>query len=119
MAIKYKYNAGDNISGESITGWAGSVFDNKGYVKRNGVILQKIEFFKSAACIKDLPITSQKTTANQEIIIDGLRGHKIYGQSKSHTNILHVTRTGGHTHRQTTLKGNVYCVINIPIQSCR
>ncbi len=118
MEIRYKFAAGDSISNESITGWAGSIFE-KGYMSIDGLRLQRIEFFKSAVCFQDIPITSKKAVAEKDIILEGLKGFKIYGRSRYHTKILYVTRTSGHTHRQTTLKQNAYCVINTPIHSRR
>lgn len=116
MEIKYKYNAGDSISAERITGWAGKLFE-KGYLRKGSVTLKKFEFFLSAVCIQNIPVTSKKIVDKVNIILEGLKGHKIYGQAINNTRIMKVTKTAGHTHWQTTLQNNAYCVINTPIKS--
>lgn len=118
MKINYKYNYGDSISGHRVTGWAGSIFKRKLLIKK-GVQLKSLEFFKSAVCIMDLPITIKKSSADKDFILDGLKGHKIYGESENYTKFRKVKKTGRHTHWQTTLKGHAFCLINIPIRSHR
>jgi hypothetical protein len=51
--------------------------------------------------------------------IEGLKGHKIYGESEKYSVIKKVKKTGSHTQQQTTLKGLAFCKINIPIHSKR
>jgi hypothetical protein len=118
MKINYKYDYGHSISGNSITGRAGTIFI-KGLIKRHNLQLNTFEFYKSAECIINLPITILKKPSMNNFKIEGLKGHKIYGESEKYSVIKKVKKTGSHTQQQTTLKGLAFCKINIPIHSKR
>ena len=116
--INFKHNSGDSICGDSIIGQAGSIFTKE--VKREkGLLLRKLEFFKSAVCVINLPITISRKSSSKKVVPEGLKGHKIYGKAKKCSKFEKVNKTSGHTQWQTTLKGNAFCIINIPITSQR
>lgn len=115
MAIKFKYQAGDSIQGKSIIGEAGTIFHKRTYSK-NSVTLKALEFFKSAVCYLNVPITMEKTNTVC-IDVEGLKGKKIYGEAEDYSKITKVKHTHGHTQQQTVLKNNAYCVVSIPITS--
>ena len=116
--IKFKYNSGDSISGESIIGSAGSAFE-KYPTKKNGIVLKTFEFNLSAECYINLPVTNKKTTSQINVEVEGLRGTKIYGESEDCSKFKKVNLTHSHTQWQTVLKRLAYCCINVPIHSRR
>lgn len=116
--ISYKHNLGDSISGDSITGQAGSIY-TRGIENERGIRLKKLELFKSAVCVTNPPITISRKPATKNFILEGLKGHKIIGTSKKHSKIEKVKKTGRHTQQQITLRGKAKCVITIPITSKR
>lgn len=114
--INFKHNSGDSICGDSITGRAGTIF-HKGVEREEGVKLKKLEFFKSAVCVINPPITISRKASSKNVVLEGLRGHKIQGKAKKNSKPEKVKKTGGHTQWQTTLKRNAFCIIDIPITS--
>ena len=116
--INFKHNLGDSICGDSITGWAGAIF-TKGVEIEKSIKLKKLEFFKSAVCVTNLPITISKKPSSKNVAPEGLKGKKILGTSRKYTNIKKVKKTGRHTQQQITLNGSAKCSIAIPITSKR
>lgn len=114
--INFKFNLGDRISGNSITGRVGIV--SRKEIKRKDIIqLKTLIFSQSAESVINPPITKLNKTSTKTVITEGLRGKKIYGEAEDYSKIIKVKKTGGHTQQQTTLKGHAMCRITIPIIS--
>lgn len=116
MKINYKYGLNDSISGDNIAGYAGKIFKKDIFVE-NGIKYKSLVFHLNAVCIMNIPITIKRNYTDRNFIIEGLKGKTIYGKSETYSNFKKVKISEKHTQWQSTLRGNAYCVINIPIRS--
>lgn len=116
MKANYKFGLKDYITGDRIIGWAGRIFA-KNQINKKGVVLKTLDFSLGAKCVVLEPMTINKPLMIKDSAPQGLIGKKIYGEAEDYSRFEKVKITAGHTHLQTVLKHNVFCMINMPISS--